>query len=317
MTPSDLLRALRGRGGSASGEALALDLGVTRAAVAKHVAALRERGWRIAARRRVGYALEAAPDLLDADVVMPLLGTRWLGRDWRWHERTDSTNDDAKAAAEARAPHGTVVVAEAQDRGRGRLGRVWHSPPGENLCFSAVLRPDLAPAAAPPVTLAAGVAVAEAVEEAGVAGASLKWPNDVRVGGRKLAGILTEMAAEADRVRYLVVGAGVNVNTTRFPDEIAAIATSLRIALGRKVDRPEFCAALCARLEAWLDRFFTEGAAPVIAAFRRRAELPRAVRVDTGRGFVEGQAEDVDDSGALLVRTASGAVERVTSGEIA
>ncbi|MEK6608085.1 MAG: biotin--[acetyl-CoA-carboxylase] ligase [Myxococcota bacterium] len=311
-----IVRILRERGGWVSGEAIAEALGVSRAAVGKHMGALRTRGWRVAARRRVGYRLDGAPDLLEGAVVEPLLETRWLGRQWHWHDEVGSTNDEARALAEAGAPHGAVVVAEAQTRGRGRLGRAWHSPPRAGLHLSALLRPTIAPGEAPPITLAAGLAVAEAVEGSGLPDVRLKWPNDVRAGGRKLAGILTELAAEADRIRFLVVGIGVNVNTESFPVELDESATSLRLALGRPVDRAIFTADLCRRLERWVDLFLADGAAPILAAFRARAELGRPVRVDTGTRVVDGVSEDVDDAGALLVRTPDGAIVRVTSGDV-
>jgi BirA family transcriptional regulator, biotin operon repressor / biotin---[acetyl-CoA-carboxylase] ligase len=254
---------------------------------------------------------------LDEELVKPLLRTAWLGRAWRALERCVSTNDEAAAWARAGAPAGAVVVADAQERGRGRLGRRWHSPPGESLYFSVVLRPAFEAARVPPVTLAAGVAVAEALADFEVAPA-LKWPNDVLVGGRKVAGILAEMTSVRSRVEHLVIGIGVNLDVVEFPVELRASATSLKLARGgRSVERAVFAAALCNRLEVWYQRFL-DGGAPVVAAGWRRwaGFLGQRVRVSAGREHLAGVAEDLDDEGALLLRLDDGRLERVIAGEL-
>jgi len=300
-----------------SGEAIAEALGISRAAVAKRVDRLRERGFAIAAAPRRGYRLDAVPDALTADVVTPRLTTAWLGRAWRHAARVGSTNDEAAAWARAGAPAGAVVVADEQTRGRGRLGRRWHSPPGASLYLSAVLRPPLAPHRVPPLTLAAGVAVAEALVAFDVVPA-LKWPNDVLLDGKKVAGILTEMSADLDRVHHVVVGIGVNLNVDAFPEELTAIATSLQIARGAPVSRAEFAAALCARLEHWVDQFVADGAVAVVAAWKQHARFfGKRVSVTAGRDRMDGIAEDLDDDGALKLRLDDGRVQRIVAGELA
>jgi BirA family biotin operon repressor/biotin-[acetyl-CoA-carboxylase] ligase len=204
--------------------------------------------------------------MLSFDEVEPLLETTWLGRAWRAVDVCGSTNDEAAAWARAGGPTGAVVVADVQSRGRGRLGRAWHAAPGEALLFSTVLRPPLAPPAMPPLTLAAGVALAEAVARLDIAPA-LKWPNDLLVDGRKAAGILTEMTCSGARVEHVVVGIGVNLNVAAFPDELAAIATSLHHARSGEIDRAGFAALLCERLEAWHDRFVADGPGEVARAW--------------------------------------------------
>jgi len=267
-------------------------------------------------------------DELTAATVGPLLGTGWLGHAW-WHVAAcGSTNDLAAAwargeAPEApgagRAPHGAVVVTEIQERGRGRHGRRWHQAPGESLAMSIVLRPPLPPARLPPLTLVAGVAVAEAVARHDVQ-PQLKWPNDVLAGdggpggrGRKLAGILTELVGDA-----VVVGIGVNLNAAELPDEIAAIATTLRRERGgRAVDRALFAAALCERLEAWTERFVAEGPAPVAAAWRGFADFFGApIALVDGARRTDGIADGLDDDGALRVRLPDGRTLRVIAGEV-
>ncbi len=322
MDSDERLLSLLTSGEFVSGEQIAGTLGVSRAAVAKRVAELRRRGFAIAAAPRRGYRLDAVPDALTADVVAPRLTTAWLGRAWRHHAIVGSTNDEAAAWARATpgAPAGAVVVADAQDHGRGRLGRRWHSPPGESLYLSVVLRPPLPPHRVPPLTLAAGVAVAEALLAFDVTPA-LKWPNDVQLDGRKVAGILTEMSADLDRVHHLVVGIGVNLNTSAFPDELAGIATSVALARGggepARVARAEFAALLCGRLENWFNQFVAEGAAPVVAAWKQHARFfGRRVHVTAGRDQLDGVAEDLEDDGALRLRLDDGRAVRVVAGEV-
>jgi biotin operon repressor BirA-like protein len=209
-THDRILAWLRDAGGPLSGEELARRLGCTRAAVWKHVAGLRRQGYTIAARRAAGYALAGAPDRLGPAELAPHLTGRWRRIEWR--AEVDSTQRLARDLARAGAPEGTAVVAERQTAGHGRLGRQWHSPAGVNLYCSVILRPRLAPAAVPRLALVAGVAVAVAVEETAGRRPAIKWPNDVLLDGRKVAGVLTEMDAEVERVAHVIAGIGVNLN---------------------------------------------------------------------------------------------------------
>jgi BirA family biotin operon repressor/biotin-[acetyl-CoA-carboxylase] ligase len=209
------------------------------------------------------------------------------------------------------------VIAEAQTAGRGRRGRTWVSPPRRNLYFSAVLRPDLPPARAPELTLVASLAVCDALRHAGVA-AGIKWPNDVLASERKIAGILTELAAEADRVHWVVIGVGVNVNARAedFPEDLRGEATSVLLERGEPAPRALFAAACLSELEGWIDRHAEEGFGPVREAWRARSvTLGREVTASVQGREVVGTAEDIDDSGALLVR-GRGGVERITAGDI-
>jgi BirA family biotin operon repressor/biotin-[acetyl-CoA-carboxylase] ligase len=310
------LLALLRAGGFVSGEHIAAALGVSRAAVGKRVAELRRRGFAIAAVPRRGYRLDGVPDALDAGAISSRLTTAWLGRAWRYVASIGSTNDEAAAWARAGAPAGAVVVADEQTRGRGRLGRRWHSPAGESLYYSVVLRPPLPPHRVPPLTLAAGVAVAEALLGLDVT-PQLKWPNDVLLDGKKVAGVLTEMSSDLDRVHHVVVGIGVNLNTIEFPDELAAIATSVALARGAAVARADFAAALSARLEHWFDHFVSDGSAAVVTAWKQHARFfGRRVRVTAGRDVLEGVADDLDDDGALRLRLDDGRLTRVIAGEV-
>jgi BirA family transcriptional regulator, biotin operon repressor / biotin---[acetyl-CoA-carboxylase] ligase len=241
-----------------------------------------------------------------------MMRTSWLGAERRALERCESTNDVAHELARAGAAHGAIVTARSQSAGRGRGDHRWHSPDQDNLYLSCILRPSGEPAGAPPITLAAGVGVYDAVVAYGVR-PSLKWPNDVLVHGRKLAGILTEMSTYDAKVDFVVLGIGVNLNNAEFPPELDGIATSLRLALGdRRIDPEVFLNRLLCSLECWLDRFFCGGLPRIAAPWTERAFLTGR-RVATAMG--EGMATGLDDDGALLIQTATG-VRRVVSGDV-
>jgi BirA family biotin operon repressor/biotin-[acetyl-CoA-carboxylase] ligase len=300
-----------------SGEAISDKLGLTRAAVWKHVESLRAHGYRIDALPARGYRLVEVPDRLTPLELRPLLNTHDLGQELHWYEELGSTNDRAKELAEEGAEHGEVVIAEAQTAGRGRRGRSWVSPPRKNLYFSVVLRPELPPARAPELTLVASVALCDALRLAGVE-AGIKWPNDLLASGRKIAGVLTELAAEPDRVHWAVLGAGVNVNARRedFPEELRDEATSVLIERGQPAPRALLAAACFTALEDWLDRHAEEGFGPVREAWRARTvTLGREVVVKADGREIAGTAEDIDETGALLVRGPAG-LERVLAGDV-
>ncbi len=275
---------------------------------------LRQRG--VAVESAAGEQLTASPDRLAPEVLEPLLTTRALGRALLCLDETTSTSEVAfRLASENAAPHGQLVVAEAQTQGRGRLGRTWVSPGGVNLYFSLVLRPALAPARAPELSLVAGVALAEALADFG-AGARIKWPNDVELGGKKVAGVLAEMSAVSERLLFAVLGIGINVNVDPLPSEIAPIATSLKRELGRPVSRPRLLAATLAGLEAWMDRLEDQGFDPVRQRWKELSStLGGWVDVQIDGRVLSGEAVDIDEGGALLVRTGQG-VERVLVGDV-
>jgi BirA family biotin operon repressor/biotin-[acetyl-CoA-carboxylase] ligase len=301
-----------------SGEAISDKLGLTRAAVWKHVEALRSHGYRIDAVPARGYRLIEVPDKLTPLELRPLLNTHDVGQVLHWYEEIGSTNDRARELAEEGAEHGEVVIAEAQTAGRGRRGRLWVSPARKNLYFSVILRPDLPPARAPELTLVASVALCDALRQAGVQ-AGIKWPNDLLASERKIAGVLTELAAEADRVHWVVIGAGVNVNAREedFPEELRGEATSVLLERGEPAPRALFAAACLTALEGWIDRHAEEGFAVVREAWRERSmTLGREVTVRTDGREIVGTAEDIDDAGALLVRGPAG-LERILAGDVA
>jgi len=320
QTNEELVLAFLADGGEeyTSGEALSDKLGLSRAAVWKHVESLRHKGYRIEAVPARGYRLLEIPDRLTALELTPLLTTHDIGRVIHFRDTLNSTNELAFKLASEGAFHGEVVVADEQTAGRGRRGRAWVSPGAVNLYFSVVLRPDLPPHRAPELTLVAAVAGAEALREAG-ADVRIKWPNDLYVGERKIAGILTELSAEPDRIHFAVLGMGINLNGARsdYPDEMAATLTTLAEARGRPISRAAFAAALWARLERWLEVHADRGFGTIRAAWREMSStLGQQVLVQTGQRELQGVAEDIDDSGALILRMPDGATERIVAGDV-
>ena len=300
-TRRDVLAALAD--GPVSGPALAERLGVSRAAVWKHVEALRDSGFEIESGEG-GYALVGVPEYGEGAIEFGLDAPFEV----EFHEEIDSTNRRARELA-ADGAADLVVVATAQTGGRGRLDREWSSPPG-GVYLSIVCRPDLPPAQVPVYTLAAAVATTRAAREAGV-DARIKWPNDVVVPGeggyRKLSGVLTEMEGEADRVSWVVIGVGVNVNTA--DEHLPAHATSIRNEAG-PVERRVF-------VQRFLEEFDSLRRDPdaVVPAWREHAlTLGQAVRVETPGDVVEGVAVDIEFPGTLLVETEEG-TRRVAAGD--
>jgi BirA family biotin operon repressor/biotin-[acetyl-CoA-carboxylase] ligase len=228
-------------------------------------------------------------------------------------DRTASTNDDAKRAAAAGAPAGAVFLADEQTGGRGRGGRAWHSPPGENLYMSTILRPRLDPRALAPMALAVGVAVARVVERAAGATAWVKWPNDVLVGGRKIAGVLVEGQLRGQAVASLVVGVGVNVHARVFPEPIAATATSLVLLGARDPRRGALAAELLVAIDEAAATFERRGLAPFLDDLAARDALAgRRVAADG----LEGTAIAIEPDGRLLVRDDEGRDHRLAAGEV-
>ncbi|HEY8368209.1 MAG TPA: biotin--[acetyl-CoA-carboxylase] ligase [Thermodesulfobacteriota bacterium] len=261
--------------------------------------------------------------MLTRDAVERGLATRVVGRPLEVHGAVGSTNDLVREAARAGAPEGLAVLADAQTAGRGRLGRPWVSPAGVNVYLSVLLRPDLPAPAAPRLTLLGGVAVATTALAFGLV-PTLKWPNDLLLGGRKAAGVLADLETDREgRIEHLVLGVGVNVNLdpSSLPADLAPLATSFAAELGREVDRAVVARHLLEALDAWVDRARRDGFEPVREAWLRLSGLP-GTRVAVAVGgpganaeVVEGVAIGLGDDGALLLETPSGR-RTVVSGEV-
>jgi BirA family biotin operon repressor/biotin-[acetyl-CoA-carboxylase] ligase len=293
-----------------SGTKLAQEIGTTRSEVWRLVQQLRTLGVDIAGHPSSGYQLTAVPDLLLPEVIDPLVRGTIFGGHIHHYYRAGSTNTIALEAAAAGAPEGSVFLSEQQTAGRGRGDHAWHSAESAGIYCSVVLRPKLPPADVLLLSLAAGLGVQEAITESdATAAAELKWPNDVLIGGKKFCGILTEMSAEATRVRHIVVGIGINVNHAQFPDELQGTATSLRLATGKIWSRVELCAALLKSLDREYSALIAdpEAGERILRRFEEHASMARGahVHVEENGGF-EGVTEGLDPRGFLRVRTAEG-----------
>lgn len=298
-----VVQILRTQGGVVSGEALSAALGVSRVSIWKHVRALQTAGYAIRASAK-GYRLEGSPDVL--------FPWEFPGREGRVHHdaETGSTMDTARKLARQGCPAFSVVTADRQRAGRGRLKRTWLSPPG-GLYFTVVLRPDVPAVISPRFSFGASVALAVTLREMFDVDARLKWPNDVLIGGRKVAGILSEMEAEADLVTFLNIGVGLNVNND--PPVGMGEAASLGEILGRRLSRRDILSGFLDRFEPRvqpdrLDRVMADWKALALT-------LDRPVRINTPQGGVEGLAVDVDENGALLLRRPDGSVTRIYCGD--
>ena len=305
--------------GYLSGEEISRRLAVSRTAIWKHIQALKEEGYQIESHARQGYRLCSAPDLLLEAEICSSLQTETFGKRGIVHlETVDSTNNIAKQIAAKGCPEGTIVVAEEQQLGRGRLARGWFSPYGKGVWFSLILRPPFAPQDAPKCTLLAAVAVTRALRRTTGLECKIKWPNDILWQNKKLVGILTEMSAEMDAINYVVIGMGINVNIHEgdFPPELKDIAVSLAQAAGVEFSRVAVLQAVLEELETLYQEALDSGFAPVLDAWRSlSATLGQDVRVIGLKSEFEGVAQDIDEDGALLVESADG-LKRVLAGDV-
>ena len=255
---------------------------------------------------------------MNVEELRTFFARRVVGRRIEYFEEVESTNSEALRLAQQGAPEGTVVMADAQTRGRGRLDRVWESPPSKNLYLSVLLRPDIPAVSSSLIPLMTGVAVAEVVAQYCPGRVRLKWPNDVLVGGKKICGILTEMRTRGDRVHFLVVGMGVNLNMQKldFPRELRETATSLRIETGGDVDRLDFAVRLFESLERWYRVFLGGGEAAIRERWLQGADLVgKRVEVVLGATTERGTVVGLDPTGALLLEGETG-VRQVLAGDI-
>jgi len=319
-TDAKILSALRENPAGVSGADLAGQLGVTRAAIWGRIEELRQLGYEIEAGPHFGYRLVGVPDVLHADDLLARLGkTKVIGRDIRVFERTTSTNDVIEKLARDGVKEGAVVFAESQTKGRGRLGRKWISPERKGLWFSVLLRPDLRPQETTQLTVASATALRRAIQSETGLRPEIKWPNDIVIGGKKVAGILTELSAELDRVRHVILGIGVDVNlgAGEFPPELRKLATSLKIESGRTILRAELATAILRELDSDYARIGGGFFAEVADEWQEHCKtIGRQVTIQIGERRIRGRAESLDDDGALLLRTDHGRLERITGGDL-
>lgn len=249
------------------------------------------------------------------------LKTKTFGRVIRFYREVESTNDVAFDLAKEGAAEGTVVIADTQTKGRGRLRRTWISPPGFNLYMSIIFRPLISSKEASILTLVSSIALFETVNSYGIK-CQIKWPNDLLINRRKVAGVLTEMEPDGERVQFVLVGLGINLNMTRgvmndLMGEVSEIATSVMEKLGHEVDRPEFTANLINLLEKWYDEFKSKGKSTILDEWKKRwGDRNKRVSVTIDRTAIEGIAYDLDQNGFLLVRKDNGEIERIIAGDV-
>jgi BirA family biotin operon repressor/biotin-[acetyl-CoA-carboxylase] ligase len=320
-TDSQILSALRSTDqDSVSGTELSHKLGISRAAVWARIEELRTLGYDIEATPHRGYRLLSSPDTLHADDLVARLGeTKVIGRDIRVFEETTSTNDVVEKLARDNVKEGVVVFAESQTKGRGRLGRKWISPARKGLWFSILLRPDLGPQEATQLTVAAATGLRRAIEAGTGLKAKIKWPNDILINGRKAAGILTELSAELDRVKHIILGIGVDVNLTaaEFPAELRKLATSLKIESRKAISRSDLAVEILRALDHDYARVCAGEFESVADEWEEHsATIGHSVSIQLGERRILGRAESLDDDGALLLRTQYGQLERITAGDV-
>jgi BirA family biotin operon repressor/biotin-[acetyl-CoA-carboxylase] ligase len=301
-----------------SGERIAREIGVSRSMVWHWMQRLRELGVRVKGQAATGYFLEKVPDILLPDLLRGRLKGKLFGKRFYHYFKTDSTNRVAMELAYANEPEGAVVLAEEQTAGRGRAGRSWHSERGAGIYVTFLLRPRLSPVQAPLLTMLAGLSAHAAIQEQTGLSADLKWPNDLLLNGKKAGGILTEMHAEPNLVRFVIVGIGINVNQEKFPAELSPMATSLRKESGKLQSRLELLVRLLREFESDYNRFLREGPAFVTERFLSLSNFAKGkrVRVDTGRETFIGTTSGLTPEGLLQVQREEGPTVTVIAGDV-
>lgn len=310
-----ILKVLKERAsGYISGEEFSKELGVTRASVWKHIENLRDIGYDIEAQPHLGYRLAGVPDKLIADEITWQLETKIMGRRVYSYDEIDSTNDAAYRLAESGEKEGALVTAQTQTKGKGRMGRRWSSPEG-GIYLSLILRPDMMPTEISKLTLTAAVSAAESIRRLTGLRCLIKWPNDILINNNKVCGILTELKAEQDVTSFVILGIGVNVNAK--PSLLPKGATSISKELGRDFSKVELTKALLRNIESHYTLFKKNRFKDIIEEWKNlSAVLGRRVRVADRARTIEGQAVDVDESGALVIRLDSGFNERILAGDV-
>ncbi len=313
-----ILKILRESKGYVSGQQLCEQLQVSRTAVWKVIKQLENEGYQIEAVRNKGYRIVECPDVLSKEEIESVMKTECIGRHIVYHEETDSTNKRVKHLAEQGEVHGTLVVADCQNSGKGRRGRVWDSPQGKNIYMSLLLRPEIEPSKAPMLTLVMAYSAAVTIHELEGVEVGIKWPNDLVIGTKKICGILTEMSTEIDYINYVVVGVGINVNMQCFSKELREKATSLCIEKGEKIKRSRLIACIMKKFEENYERFVEEQDLGFMQEDYNRllVSKEKEVRVLEPGHEYSAYALGINQTGELLVRKEDGEEETVFAGEV-
>jgi len=275
-------------------------------------------GYEIEEKKRKGYRLKNLPDLLLPHEIKENLKTRILGKEIHSYKALKSTNELGYRLAQNQAPEGTLIVSEHQTRGRGRMGRNWFSPPGVGLWMSLILRPRIQPSKAPGISICAGLALALAVKEITNLDARIKWPNDCVINGKKIAGILLELSAELDKIDFVILGVGINVNQDKkdFPRSLLKKATSLKVEMGREVPRLILLRLFLKRFERIYLEFKNNGLTSLLPEIRKLSSLlGEKIRVKWGKKILKGEAKEINEDGSLIIRTSKGE-KIISAGEV-
>jgi BirA family transcriptional regulator, biotin operon repressor / biotin---[acetyl-CoA-carboxylase] ligase len=302
-----------------SGQALADAIGCSRTAIWKHIEELRKDGFVLEAIRNKGYRIKRTPEKVSADEIRLGLKTTFIGQQIHDEDVVDSTQKIAYQLAYENALDGTVVVAEEQTLGRGRMDRKWYSPRYTGIWMSIILRPKIPLAKAPQLTLIAAVAVVQAIEELTELSPQIKWPNDILINGKKMTGILTELQAEADQINSVIIGMGINVNQERddFPLDLQGIATSISIEQGKPLSRAALIRSVLTHLEKLYLLYLDKGFYPIKLLWEGYAiSIGKNLRARTLTNVVEGVALGITDDGVLKIRDNEGNLHLIYSADI-
>lgn len=314
-----IVNILKATSSFVSGEDLSRDLNISRVAVWKHIENLKNMGYKIEAQAHKGYRFRQSPDRLIPMEIKYGLKTKLIARDIVAYDEISSTNDIALILAEQGAREGTVVVAEKQTSGRGRLGRSWFSPGGKGIWTSVIFYPGFKPVELCQINLILGVAIAEAIKRETHLHARLKWPNDIVISQKKIGGILIEISAEMDKIKYLVAGVGINVNLSKkdFPLSLREYASSLSAEGNAEVDRVSLFREILQQIERFYLLFKKEGFIPIKEKWLNYDNtLGRFLRVELSGETIYGQAVDIDEDGALVIRLENGISKKIVSGDV-
>ena len=314
----EILKMLRETDGYISGQELCNKFGVSRTAIWKVMKQLKEAGYNIEAQQNKGYHIVSAPDVMDAAELKSIWKPKWVGCEILYFDSIDSTNTKAQELAEKGYPSGTLVVADKQIAGKGRRGRNWESPSGCGIFMTLMLKPDINPNNASMLTLVSALAVAKALADITGKDAKIKWPNDIVIDGRKVCGILTEMSAQFDYINNIVIGIGINVNNSSFPEEISATASSLRLLSGgKKYRRAEIIEKIMEYFEKYYSIFLeTEDLSALVNEYDAMlVNMKKQVKVLDPKEPFEGKAMGITKTGELIVDTWESR-KLVSSGEV-
>ncbi|SEM08177.1 BirA family transcriptional regulator, biotin operon repressor / biotin-[acetyl-CoA-carboxylase] ligase [Paenisporosarcina quisquiliarum] len=314
-----LSQLINAKGEPVSGQKLADELHISRTMIWKHLKSIEEDGYVIEAIKKKGYVLQSIPDLVIPEQIIPNLKTKQLGRTIEYYTTCESTQIIAADKAREGVPHGTVVIAEEQTDGRGRLDRSWNSTANKGIWMSVIIRPAISPQFAAQFTLVSAVAITQAIQEVTNLTPEIKWPNDILINGKKVTGILTELQADMDIVHSIIIGIGVNVNQelSAFEESIQKTATSLKIENGEEIDRSLLVAKILYYLEKYGDLYVENGFKPIKILWEsHNCTIGKRIRATTLRETLEGVALGITNDGVLEIKLDSGEIRGVYSADI-